>query len=124
MPKKPYAKITPESFATVKFLLKNRSNDQKIIDIAKLMGCSDVTIWRISKAEKYEDYKKAMTNEKANKPEKESEEKPQKTPQIAKPIFQTTTYQTNRIIELLTNQNELLRGISNKLAFIVEELTD
>ena len=39
----------------------------------------------------------------------------------ANPIDQV--YGANRICELLTHQNELLKGIMNKLAFIVDELT-
>lgn len=38
-----------------------------------------------------------------------------------KPVDQV--YGANRICELLTHQNELLKGIMNKVAFIVDELT-
>ena len=59
--------------------------------------------------------------EQAKEPEIKEEPKPEPKAE-PKPVNICSNYQMNRIIELLKSQNELLALLSNKLAFIVDEL--
>lgn len=137
-------KITPNIFRAVKIMLKGGATYEECCEFFHI---SDASVWRISKAENYDEYRnevaarsRAMNAKVAAKkkqeaeqaaaaavPEPEPEKKLEKVeyvaPQVTPGGFMASSYQTNRIIEELAKQNEILKIISNKLAFIVDELT-
>ena len=135
-------KVTPSLFRAVKAMTKDGATYEEIEDFFKI---SHATVTRIKYAENYEEYRnecvarsKAIhAKRQAKRQEKkaaemaaaqpEPEKKPEKVeyvaPQVTPGGFLASSYQTNRIIEELAKQNEILKIISNKLAFIVDELT-
>lgn len=127
--KRNYTKITLRVFNAVKTLLAGGATNTECADY---MGIAQNTVSRIKHAETYEDYKQAtrvagwMTYGKnQKKPEETNENQPEATETVLKqPGGQlSAAYQINRIVELLKTQNEILTLLSNKVAFIVDELT-
>jgi len=131
-------KITPRVFDAVKLLLES---DSPLVEVAKYMKLSPDVVGMINRAETYEEYK-AMMYERGKKNRqrramaaKQAAEKTSEvpTPQVFQPVQeqpvqivehrQTVTIQaTHYMHELLKEQNELLKAISAKLAFVVDEL--
>ena len=101
------------------------------------MGVSLATIGRIKQAANYEEYKSLTGTAMylaTQKNKKQKEEKPEPITQAPAPApvvedlklpggTMSASYQLNRIYELQKKQVETLILISNKLAFIVDELT-
>jgi len=143
-----YAKVTESKFKAVKILLASGSTHK---ECAESMGLSVCTVGVIKRSETYEEYKNItyMTSGyyrkkmmKEAEAIKEAEEEPveevvsdapasseTKQEEIGLPAQvveyrQNVTIQaTHYMMEELRKTNELLTLISNKLAFIVEELT-
>ena len=128
---KNYTKITKEIYECAKTLFKGGATTQEVANYLKI-GIS--TAGRIKKSETLEEYKQIqalmVANWKGNKkkkaeqkadpkPEQKPETKPEEKPQTFNVSGQ---YTMNRMTELLKEQNEMLKIISNKLAFIVEQL--
>lgn len=139
-------KVTEKKFKAIKILLESGETQG---NIAESMGVSACTVGFIKKAESFEDYKhlvyvtspayrrkkKAELKAKEEQARKEAEEsaKQEESPkeeQKAEPQVQvvehrqTVTIQaTHYMMEEMKKTNELLTLISNKLAFIVDELT-
>ena len=133
-------KVTESVFKAVKILLKSGETQTAC---AEYMNISVHSVQRIAVAEDFEDYKnrisayyfskkkkaeeakKAEEERKAAEEAKKAEEKklpPQPTPIVLpqhKPINGEDSYQ---LVRLMKEQNEMLKLISNKLAFIVDEL--
>ena len=110
MNKKP---VTESMFKAVKTLISGGASYK---ECAEYMQIGYSTVCRIASAETFDEYRQiiAAINIKINESKKKAEE--------PKPVNGTSIYQTNRVIELLKQQNELLTIVSNKLAFIVEQL--
>ena len=131
-------KVTEAKFKTIKTLV---NSGMPYAQIQESIGVSKVVIGAVKQSDTYEDYKHRMYTmsgsyrRKMAEKKKEEEQLTVKAGDIAKAVEKekpqtesTTTmmisgYQVNRIIEQLTKQNEILTLISNKLAFIVDELT-
>ena len=129
-------KVTESVFKAVKILLKSGESRKAC---AEYMGISLHSVERIDRAEDYEDMrnqinayyysrkmaaKKAEEDKKAEEAKKAEEKKlpPQSSPIVLpqhKPINGEDSYQ---LVRLMKEQNELLKIISNKMAFIVDEL--
>jgi DNA invertase Pin-like site-specific DNA recombinase len=126
-------KVTESVFKAVKILLKSGESRKAC---AEYMGISLHSVERIDRAEDYEDmrnqvnayyYRRKKQAEEAKRAEeaKKAEEKklpPQSSPIVLpqhKPINGEDSYQ---LVRLMKEQNELLKIISNKMAFIVEDL--
>lgn len=125
-------KVTKEKFSAVKYLLESGCPKT---ECSKYMKLSAWTIRLIASVETYEEYQQVMAERnlkqkryyaatKASKTEStgnnevdEPAIKPQETKQTV--IVQASHY----MLEEQKKTNELLTSISNKLAFIVEELT-
>lgn len=131
-------KVTKGIFEAVKMLTKGGAS---IDECAEYMGISPATVSRIRTAENYEEFQQArrlaaIAAQKREQEKKEREKQPEKPVEqpapVAQPVQpapqviehrQTVTVQaTHYMMEELKQQNELLKSISNKLAFIVEQL--
>ena len=129
------AKVTESVFRCVKKLAENGMRNE---DICKAMGISKVTISRVRRAETLEEYnqivvdaKKAtkLNKLKAEQPEEpeapvKSEAKEDQKPVNVEMLPQgaVTKWQVDRLLEAMKEQNELLKLISAKVLFIVEQL--
>lgn len=95
--------VDEKMFNEIKSMLANGSS---ITDIATITNFSAATIYRINKTSNYTEY---------NKPAK-SQVSPTQISLIGKDLGY-------HILQQLKEENELLKLLSNKLAFIVDELT-
>lgn len=144
MEKKTYAKITEKKFQCIKILLASGSTWK---EIGEYMECSQGTIGRIKAAESYQEYLNTMAAaQRAQKAKKRAmaaaaaeaakavgavpasslpsaQEPKQETVQVVEHRQTVTVQATHYMEQQLRTMNETLKLISNKLAFIVEELT-
>ena len=138
-------KLTARQFTAIKLLLKGGATQS---EAASYMKVSANTVFWISKAETFEEYQtikaenelkrkqavaaKKQAEEKAKTaqatqvaqvaPTPAEEPKPQ-TQEVVKEIRQTVTVQaTHYMMQELQKTNELLKSISMKLGYIVEDL--
>lgn len=139
-----YAKVTENKFKAVKILLASGATHNECADS---MGLGVSTVGTINRSETYEEYRNATyirsayvrkkmreAAESANEDsqediapavdesEKEEQNKDQQT-QIVEHRQTVTIQATHYMMEEMRKTNELLALISNKLAFIVDELT-
>ena len=119
--------IDKDTYAIVKGLI---AAGYKREQISRTIGISTTTISKINITETYEEYRErtemgwpTKKAEKKAEPEKMPEEKQEEKPAETRPDPAMGGYQMNRIIELLKEQNEMIKLISNKLAYIVCEFT-
>ena len=116
-----YNKITESMYNAIKILLKGGA---KCKEAAEYMNVTLGSVYKVNNTENYEEFlqinaektAKRMAAIKAKNP-------PQSTPITLpqhKPISGDDSYQ---LVQLMKKQSELLTLISNKLAFIVDELT-
>lgn len=146
--KKKRVEMTPKLFSAVKLLLESKAPYK---EITKYLGVSESNISKVSASETWEEYlailaaeaKKQRERFAARKAaeeaysEKAKEEKKRKLEPVAEavgavpaaslvtPPAQTVQQMITvpyRLYEVLQKQTEILTGISNKLAYIVEEL--
>lgn len=120
-----YNQVTQSMFNCVKRLTEGGAPVDEICDYLKI---SATTVQRIRRAESLEEYKSmtyvAVRAARANKsPEPETEPAPQVQEVIHKHEQSVTLVANHYMAEELRKQTELLTLISNKLAFIVDELT-
>ena len=121
-------KVTEKMFKAVKQLTDGGAT---VPEIAEYFMIGHSTVSRIRAAETWEDYTHTLqaialsykkkradkSAEKAEQPKEEPKEEPQKV------IQQNVTIQaTHYMMQEMQKTNELLKLISNKLAFIVEQL--
>ena len=132
--RKQRAQITEATFKAVKIMLAGGAS---CVEIAQYLKLGETAVYRIKKAEDWDEYRNILAAIAINKKEKckaEKEPKPEtiiipKPPEVKQEQTvvehrQTVTIQaTHYMMEELKKQNELLAIISNKLAFIVDELT-
>lgn len=115
-------RITPDIYNTVKLMLNGGATEE---DVSKFKRFSSETLRRIKKTKDYSDYVELLKvynrkqNERANKTEQVSF----LTDDKQKGGTLSANYQINQIVEELKRQNDILTLLSNKVAFIVEELT-
>jgi uncharacterized membrane protein YjjP (DUF1212 family) len=115
MGNRPYKRITETVFKSVKLMLKGGATQQEVAEYA---GISVNTVYRISKAVDYEDYTTVVYHNGRNTyPESRLQDDKQTGGTLS------ANYQINRIYDLMKRQTEFLALISNKLSFVVEELT-
>jgi len=118
-------KVTPQIFDTVKTLLNSGVPVSQICDMLKLSNGAIYTIKACDDLQEYKDYYKASNDRSVRKKQKTSEQKGSK-PEPAQQVVehrQTVTIQaTHYMMEEMRKTNELLETISNKLAYIVDDL--
>ena len=115
-------KVDAKKFRGAKILFNSGAT---IMEVAEYFDISTTTAQRIKTATDFEDYTHAVQMaalyaKKNDGQGKEKKEEPPK-PAIATPV--QGSYQMNRLIEIIKEQNEILKIMSNKIAFIVDELT-
>ena len=125
-------KMTPSKFKAIKIMLNGGATAR---ECAEYMECSTGTVSTVRASETFEEYinnlhaKYDKAKSKPEKPQtapapvKEPEPAPQQTPVQIVEHRQTVTIQaTHYMMQELQKTNEYLKLISNKLAFIVDEL--
>lgn len=120
-------KVTASLFQCVKQLEKAGSSQKEIAEYLKI---SVATVRRIEQSDDFAEYRnkvnayyfeKKAAEKKAEKAEENDNPKVEPY-KMSGGTFQSG-YMMNRIMDLLKEQNEALKLISNKLAFIVEQLS-
>lgn len=104
--------VDQNKFDMIKSMLKGGA---PVPEISRFTGYSPTTIYKISCADSLEHYKDVQNGNKYRRKRDTADT------ESAGGIV-VSSYQQNRMIELHKETNELLKLISNKLAFIVEEL--
>jgi hypothetical protein len=127
-----YNKTTEKTFTAIKILL-NGGASQK--EAAEYMNVSTYVTWLVDKSETFEEYQhyvaeksavKARNRQLAALHAKEAEKK-KETPVITddkqKGGTMSANYQINRMYDVMKQMSETLTLMSNKLTFVVDELT-
>ena len=118
-------RITEQNFKAIKLMLKGGATAE---DINEHYPASKETLRRIKHSETFADYVEMQRiyteRSEANraKREEQSQETP-KTPELPNQISMDELTHDSKTVELLKEQNDLLRRLVNDLAFIVSELT-
>lgn len=118
--------VTPSIFKAVKILIDAGETYKKIADYMKL---SVATIGRINQSETYEEYQTLVAEisraaTRAVNAKKAAEAKQEVKPAATQPQSSSTVVQVPYyVIQKLDKVIDLLTQISNKTAFIVEDLT-
>ena len=107
-------KITQESFDDAKIMLKYGMTQR---EVAKRIGVCENTIYFVNKSDNYTEFQKYRHDRRISKKEEPEEGK------VIKHNYNVTIQATHYMEEQQKKTNELLTLISNKLAFIVEELS-
>lgn len=129
-------KVNQRTFDHAKLLLKA---GERYDGVAEYLEISKWTVGVIAHSETFEEYKNTLAaiyakqrnkreekkTEEISTPEEKQEKKDEKIIGDYKLPGGTMSanYQFNRLVELVKKQNELLELISNKMAFIVDELS-
>ena len=94
-------------------------------EIGKQFGICGNTVWKINRTDSYEEYKEYQTEQSRKRTEQKKEKKraEEKEVQIVEHRQSITLVANQYMMEEMRNQTALLKTISAKLAFIVEELT-
>ena len=117
--------ITEKKFRAAKILIQSGASNKEVADYLEI-GLS--TVGRIKAAEDYEDFCQARkaaaykAKVEAQKQKQQPEEQEQPVKQIVEHQQSVTIIANQYMAEQLKKQTELLTMISNKLAFIVDEL--
>jgi len=126
-----YNKTTEKMFTAIKILL-NGGATQK--EAAEYMKCSTYTTWLVAKCETYDEYLQFIAEKAAQSRKRQmmavhakEAEKKQETPVITddkqKGGTMSANYQINRMYDVLKQMSETMTIMSNKLTFVVDELT-
>lgn len=121
-------KITKGIFDAAKLLIENGANNT---EVAKYLKVSNDVVAMFRKSETYEEYQTLMYEYSQNMrkraaaikaKEKEQEKKEEPAAQVIEHRQTVTVQATWQMTQEMQKTNELLKQISNKLAFIVDEL--
>ena len=114
-------RMTEQNFKAIKLMLKGGATAE---DINEHYKASKETLRRIRRSETFADYMEMQRiyseRSAANLAKREEQETPKELPNQ---ISVDEILQTPGTVELLTEQNDLLRRLLNDVAFIVSELT-
>lgn len=118
-------KITEQSYKAIKLMLKGGATQE---EISEFYPVSKETLRRCRRTETFEEYRKMQEDytarSEANRAKRE--EQPQetpKTPELPNQISIDDLQKDSETIELLREQNDLLRRLVNDVAFLISELT-
>jgi len=132
-------KVTEKIFTAVKILLESGA---PVKEICKYFNLSNQTVYVLKNCESYQDYMqyvaektaksnaaRAIKSKRAKEAAKKAESQTEATAKEEQPVTQIVEHRqtvqitaTHYMMEELKKQNELLTIISNKLAYIVEQL--
>lgn len=118
-------KITEQNFKAIKLMLKGGATAE---DINEHYKASKETLRRIRRSETFADYMEMQRvySERSAANLAKRKEQPQetpKTPELPNQISIDELTQNSETVELLREQNDLLRRLVNDVAFLVSELT-
>ena len=126
-----YNKMTESKYTAIKILLNGGAT---VKEAAEYMQVSTAVVYGVKNTADFTEYcqnsaerdacrkQNAAIRIKAEQAAKEATKEPAKEPERQPGTAMTSTYQMNRVYEALKTQNEFLKLISEKLAFIVEQL--
>lgn len=109
-------KITPEVFDEIKIMLKYGMTQR---EVGKRVGVCENTIYFVNRAENYTEYQKYRHDRQIKKEKREGPDEGK----VIEHKYNVTIQATHYMEQQQKRTNELLEIISNKLAFIVDELT-
>ena len=121
-------KVTKGIFDAAKLLMENGANNT---EVSKYLKVSTDVVAMCRKAETYEEYQALMyqysqemrKRQAAIKAKEQAKAEPPQTTSKPEEINRVVTVQLSHyVMTEIQKQNELLTGISNKLAFIIDEL--
>ena len=122
-------KVTKGIYDAAKLLIENGANNT---EVAKYLKVSTDVVSFIRRSETYEEYQTIMYEYSLKmrqraaaikaKEEPKEEPKPETPPQIVEHRQTVTVQATWQMTQEMQKTNELLKQISNKLAYIVDEL--
>lgn len=124
-------KVTPQKFDAVKIMIKGGASCK---EVQKYMGISAPVFYRIKNSAGYAEYRDMVAEMDLKKKQSAEKKKAEKKNQVQKPATEeqpkqpsgmdimANTYKMTQLIEAVKKQTEVLTLISNKLAYIVEEL--
>ena len=123
-----YNKVTVGKFMAIKALLKDGATVKEVMEYLQV---SEPVVYGCKKVDTYEDYVNARTVRELERKqvaaikakEKEQAGKPAITDDKQKGGTISANYQINRIYDILRQINETMTIMSNKLGFVVDELT-
>lgn len=119
-------RLTEEKFDMVKTLLKGGAKAAKV---SEYVGLSTHTIYIIGKSDSFQDYQKKVADriekkaQRASGTDTETEIPAEGEPKVIEHRQTITVQATHYMMVELQKTNELLAGISAKLAFLVEQLS-
>lgn len=118
-------RMTEQNFKAIKLMLKGGATAE---DINEHYKASKETLRRIRRSETFADYMEMQRTyserSAANLAKREEQpQEPTKTPELPNQISIDEPTQNSETVELLKEQNDLLRRLVNDVAFIVSELT-
>lgn len=117
-------KITEQNFKAIKLMLKGGATAE---DINEHYKASKETLRRIRRSETFADYMEMQRvyseRSAANLAKREEQHETPKTPELPNQISIDDLQKDSETVELLKDQNDLLRRLVNDVAFLVSELT-
>ena len=151
MERKPRVEITLDKFRCVKILLESGATYEEVTNMTNVSPANIARIRGADTFEEYKQIQRARAaaytakkhrekeeaekllqaeinkQEAVQRQEEEERQKEEERKRTAATCQASGAagnfYQMNRLIELMKEQNEILKSLSNKVAFIVEELT-
>ena len=118
-----YNKMTESKYTAIKILLNGGAT---VKEAAQYMQVSTAVVYGVKNTENFAEYCQNSAERDARRKQnaaiKIKTEQAANEPERQVGTAMTSTYQMNRVYEALKSQNELLKLISEKLAFIVEQL--
>ena len=122
--------VDKRRFDAIKIMIESGAKNE---EIEKFMNVSTWVICKVKKSETYEEYRNiiaAINLKKKQKKEREEEKtvsekdtrKPEPEQKMTGADIMSSTYKMTQLIDAVKKQTEVLTLISNKLAYIVEEL--
>lgn len=115
-------KMTEQNYKAIKLMLKGGATQE---EISEFYPVSKETLRRCRRTDTFEEYRKMQDDYSARSAANRAkrEEPPQETPELPNQISMDELTKDSETVELLKEQNDLLRRLVNDVAFIVSELT-
>lgn len=117
-------RMTEQNFKVIKLMLKGGATAE---DIREHYPISKETLRRINRTNSYAEYVEMQRvyseRSAANLAKREEQHETPKTPELPNQISIDDLQKDSETVELLKEQNDLLRRLVNDVAFLVSELT-
>lgn len=117
-------KMTEQNYKAIKLMLKGGATQE---EISEFYPVSKETLRRCRRTDTFDEYRKMQDDysarSAANRAKREEPQETPKTPELPGQISMEELTQNSGTVELLKEQNDLLRRLVNDVAFLVSELT-